>query len=117
MPSNYQNSIDGLTHLDNYRFENIFRIYQDDKTYYYYNILRNISFPTDLDPTYYTIETVNFDLPLTTISYKFYFTIELWWLILVVNNITNPFISGTKKIKIIKPQYVDDIIDLIINQL
>jgi len=113
----YQNDIDDLESLSKYRYENIFKIYQDPNTYYYYNILKNINIPDNIDPSYYTLENVNFNVPLTIISYKYYQTIELWWLILIVNKITNPFISGTRQIKIIKSEYINEIINTIQNQL
>lgn len=114
---NYQNNISDLDSISKYRYENIFKVYQDPNTYYYYNILKNINIPDDIDASFYTIENVNFNMPLTLISYKFYQTIELWWLILIVNKFTNPFLSGTKQIKVIKPEYVNDIINNIQQQL
>lgn len=117
MEGEYQNNIDKLSDLDKYRLENIFKIYQDDKTYYYYNILKNIAFPTDMDTEYYTIKNINFNKPLTLISNELYGTIELWWLILVVNNIFNPFISGVHSVKIIKPKYINNVLDIIQSQL
>lgn len=113
----YQNNIDKLSNLSKYNYENIFKIYQDPNTYYYYNILKNINIPNDINPEYYTEENVNFDMPLTLISYKYYNTVQLWWLILAVNKIINPFIKGVKKIKIIKNKYVDTIINNIQQQL
>ena len=113
----YQDDINDLNILSKYRYENIFKVYQDPNTYYYYNILKNINIPNDIDPEYYTLENVNFDIPLTNISYKFYNTIELWWLILIVNKISNLFLSGVHQIKIIKPKYIDEIINSIHKQL
>lgn len=113
----YQNNIDKLASLSKYKYENIFKVYQDQNTYYYYNILKNINIPDEINPEFYTIENVNFDIPLTLISYKYYQTIDLWWLILITNKITNPFLSGIHRIKIIKNEYIDDIINSIQNQL
>jgi len=41
MDGKYQNNIDELPNLEDYRYENIFKIYQKgDKDFYYYNILK-----------------------------------------------------------------------------
>ena len=113
----YQNSIDNLNNINLYRYENIFKVYQDENTYYFYNILKNINFPNDLDINLYYTRYINFDLPLKIISYNIYGTTELWWLILVVNHILNPFIKGIKTVKIIKKEYLNDILNNIKEQL
>jgi len=58
-------------------------------------------------------------LPLTTLSYNAYGTIDLWWLILIINNITNPIkdLPIGKKIKLIKPQYIEQVLQTIESQL
>lgn len=115
--NNYQNNIENLSKLENSQLENIFTIYQDSKTYYFYNLLNNISFPDELDNDLYYWTNVNFDMPLTTISYKYYGDIKLWWLILIVNKIQNPFLKGVKTVKIIKPKHVQNILNMIYEQL
>ena len=113
----YQHDIEVLSKLDNYALENIFPVDQDANTYYYYNLLNKISFPDDLNKSLYTIENINFNQPLTTISFNHYGTIKLWWLILIVNKIQNPFISGVHPVKVIKYEYLDTILNLIHEQL
>lgn len=47
-----------------------------------------------------------------SIAYKFYETVELWWLIAAYNGIKDPFTSLVpgEKIKIIKPTFVPSIL-------
>ena len=83
---------------------------------FFYNIIgTSVFFEGELDPsTYYKI-TVTKKMPWTTVSYNEYRNINLWWLILAVNNITNPVeypIPGTQ-LKILYPKFVRYVIDKI----
>jgi|TARA_X000001316_G_C910885_1_gene26247 hypothetical protein len=120
MSGRYQNSIDELPELELYRYENIFKVYEvDEKNFYYYNILKKIKLPEDLDNNLFDFIQLNKNLPLTTISYEIYGTTYLWWLILLVNNISNPVknLPSGKKIKYIKNNVLKEVLDSIKNQL
>lgn len=108
-----QNDITELPSLDKFRYENIFNVYQNSDNRYYYNLLRKVNFPDNIDETYYTTYTVQINnIPYTYISYEQYGTIYLWWLICAVNNITNPVVfpaPGTK-LKMLKPAYVRSVL-------
>ena len=118
MEPDYQNNIDDLPRLSDYRYENLFKVYKIDD-YYIYNIINSISFDTDISPDYYYEWKINRSLPWTTISYLHYDTIQLWWLICIMNNIMNPvtFPETGTSIKVIKPKYVRKIIDNIISKI
>ena len=114
MDGNYQNNIFELKNLELTRYENIFKVYNvGEKNFFYYNINKKISVPDNLD------SRLPQGLPLTTLSYNAYGTIDLWWLILIVNNITNPIkdLPAGKKIKLVKPQYIEQVLDTIESQL
>ena len=120
MEGKYQNNIDELPELELYRYENIFKVYKaGSKDFFYYNILKKITLPDDLNNTYFDFIVLNKNTPLTTISYEIYGTTYLWWLILVVNKIDNPVKSLPvgKKIRFIKNKFIKDVIDNIKNQL
>ena len=114
----YQNNMPNLPNIGSRKFENIFKIHMKDDQYYY-NILKTVNIPENLDQSVYYLTRPGSFMPLTALSYKHYETIDLWWLICIVNNIDNPlhFISPTKVIKIIKPSYVDNIINSIKSSL
>ena len=118
MAENYHNQIDDLDPIGSNQFENIFKVYQDGD-YYFYNLLKTINFPKNLNDTYYTEYRVRASRPLTALSFKFYNTTKLWWLIVLANNINNPikFIEPGTKLKIINPQYVPTILEAIKDQL
>lgn len=110
------NDIIELVNLPENRYENIFNL-GTNNNYYFYNILKTIKFPAELDVNIFDYKTINQRKPYTTISYDAYGTQNLWWLILLSNNITNPvnIITPGTRLKIIKSKYVKDIINTIKN--
>jgi len=104
-------------------YENIFRTYltenTDEQNFYYYNILNSVYLPKTLPVDTYYVITLQRSMPWTVVSYNEYRTVDLWWLIVLTNGITNPVLmpgAGTV-LKIIKPDYVPLIIDTIKSQL
>ena len=118
MKKQYHNDIDQLIPLSEYNFENIFSMHQDGD-FFFYNILKTVNFPKDMDDTYYFNHRVKANIPYTALSYKFYNTIKLWWLIVLANNINNPvqFVKPGTTLKIIKPDIVPLILSSIKDQL
>ena len=120
MDGNYQNNIIELKNLELSRYENIFKIYNTgEKNFFYYNIIKKISVPDSLDSRLFLNIVLPEGIPLTTLSHNAYGTIDLWWLILIINNITNPVkdLPIGKKIKLVKPQYIEQVLDTIESQL
>lgn len=121
----FHNETGLLASISKNRYENIFRMYPTEersysnKTYLFYNILNSVYIPTPLaSGTFYTI-TLNRSTPWTVISYDEYQTTDLWWLIVLANNIYNPVVfppAGTR-LNIIKPRYISTVIDTINKQL
>ena len=103
-----RNNLNVLEDIDDSLYENIFSMYMKDN-HYLYNIMKRVTVPAGkLDPEYYTYEVISADAPWTAHSYKYYKTIKLWWLICVLNNISNPVYNMPTGavVKILKPQYV-----------
>ena len=105
--------------LDQYNFANLFNVVNlGEKSYF--NINKTIVFKNidDIGLNYYSTYTIKDGDNWTGISFKFYKTIKLWWLICKVNDIKNPFtelIPG-KVIKILEKTVVDNILNSIKNQ-
>jgi hypothetical protein len=101
------------------RYENIFNVYEltneNNDSYVFYNILSKVSIPSDLDDSVFEYFIVQSEMPLTTLSNDIYKSQHLWWLIMAVNNIKNPvrLIAGGSKIKIIKPEYLENVLNSI----
>jgi hypothetical protein len=110
----YYNSLN-TKHLPSTRYENIFKIGYDDK-YPFFNIFKTITLPNDIDDSFFTyVKPLPTDT-WTNLSYIYYGNIDLWWLIAITNDIFNPFIMPNY-LKILKPEYIDLVIDNIQSQL
>jgi hypothetical protein len=110
-----QNDIPDLFPLDSTRYENIFKLYKDPNSIYFYNILNNIIVPDNIDQQFYYIIKLNRKIPWTTISYEQYGTIDLWWFICLVNKINNPikFVEPGSELKIIRKNYLATVLNII----
>jgi len=107
----YQNQIQELPSLEDVRYENIFKVAKTDK-FFFYNIIKKISIPEDIQSDIYYEIRINSNKPWTTLSNEIYGTQDLWWLICLVNSIYNPINNPTlgEVYKIIKPDYVNPIL-------
>ena len=113
-----RNNIDSLNNLPDVSYENMFRVYIDDN-YYAYNVIRSIKVPADLGEEFFTYNRISGNLTWTQLSMRIYGTIRLWWLLCVTNKIMNPVIlpKAGLVIKVIKPEYIKDIMTAIHKQI
>ena len=86
----FQNQIKDLPALNRYRYEKIFRMYKNNGIHYFYNVLQTLYLPDQIDETKVYYITVKQKEPWTMISFRAYKTIELWWLLCLLNKIYNP---------------------------
>ena len=112
-----QNQVDELNNLNSNLYENIFNVNLIEgkgKDIYYYNILNKVIFPDDISDEYITEVVLNADKPWTTLSYETYGTIQLWWVIVLLNSPEYIFKAqaGTSY-KIIRPEYIGAILQQI----
>lgn len=109
----YQNKVAGLPELKATKYETIFKLYKNNDNFYYYNILKAIYLPKNLDDTKVYYQSVTTKMPWTLVSFNAYNTIDLWWLICLTNNIFNPlkFPAQGTLLKIIKPAFVSQVLD------
>lgn len=107
----YQNQVAELPTIEDVRYENIFKVAKTDK-FFFYNIIKKISIPEELQSDIYYELRINSNKPWTTLSHEVYGTQELWWLICLVNNVYNPINNPElgAVYKIIKPDYVNPIL-------
>lgn len=88
------NEVPNIKHkLSESNFENIFDVFLDENGQYYYNILKTINFPEELQDDLYAVYTTNYNDTWFSLAWKFYNNVKLWWIICAVNNIYNPFIK------------------------
>lgn len=111
----YQNKYDDFNGLNPNFYENIFKL-GFDNSHPYYNLLKTITIPADLnEELFFTIKTLPGDT-WTNISYIYYDTIDLWWLIAILNNVYNPF-KMPSTLRILKTEYLDIVLGQIQSQL
>jgi hypothetical protein len=97
-----------LPKISLYGYEDFFNIYEDSNNTRFYNLLRSINiFPANDSSVEDTYTVLHNDTWLF-ISYKYYNTINLWWLVCEYNQIKNPTTMPEPgiKIKLLKPEYV-----------
>ena len=85
-----QNQLKELPRLNAENFENIFNVYQDQDGMYFYNLLQTIVFPQNLPANLFTQYAVAYGDTWPFISFKTLASPNLWWIILLANNIQNP---------------------------
>lgn len=85
-----QNQIKDLPRLDTENLENIFNIYQDQDGRYFYNLLQTIVFPKNLPANLFTDYTIRYGDSWPFISFKTLNSPNLWWIIVLANDIINP---------------------------
>jgi hypothetical protein len=93
-----QNQLKELPRLNAENFENIFNVYQDQDGMYFYNLLQTIIFPQNLPANLFTQYVVAYGDTWPFISFKALGSPNLWWIILLANNIQNPLeplVNGT----------------------
>lgn len=107
-----QKDFKDLPDLSIYRYENFLNIYRDDEQNKFYNLLRSINiFPAN-DTSVEDEYLVSVNDTWILISYKYYGTIFLWWLVCEYNRIEDPTKipePGTK-IKLLKRNFVSSVI-------
>jgi hypothetical protein len=102
-----------------YRYENFLNIYEDDNKTRFYNLLRNINIFPAQDSSIEDEYIIKPNDTWYSISYNYYSTMDLWWIICEYNQIKNAIKMpehGTK-IKILKSEYVWPVIINLNNQI
>ena len=85
-----QNQIKSLQILNSENYENIFSVYREADEMYFYNLLQSVVFPKYLPPGMFESYAIGIGDTWPLISYKSYNTPNLWWIILLANEIDNP---------------------------
>lgn len=110
-----QNQIKDLPNLSIENYENIFNVYREDDGMYYYNLLNTIVFPPNLPSSAFRQYTIQYGDTWPYISYKAYKTPNLWWLILLANEIINPINSVIVGEQILIP--IEAVVKEVLSQL
>jgi hypothetical protein len=117
-----QNQVTDLPSLTRTRYENIFKVFKllkdKDNSYYFYNINNKIMIPDDLDDSIFNVITPNVNTAWTTLSFRLYGTIDLWWLIFIINKPKDIFLAKSgESYRYIKPGFIDNVLTNIEQQI
>jgi len=115
MTNKKQNEINdvAIKKLSAQNIENLFYISQRENGQYFYNMLKTVNFPDDINPSLYSNYETKPKDTWPTIAYDFYKDVRLWWLICSVNQIDNPVeqpLPGTV-IKILRANTVRNVLN------
>jgi len=105
--------------LSSYNMAALFNFYKDDDGFTFFNILKrlNLNIENFSDKAVFDEYLFQPGDTFTKVSYEYYGTVELWWLICTVNKIENPFnkLVAGERIYLLKSQYVNNVLDSINN--
>jgi hypothetical protein len=109
-----RNQVAELEGLSRNLYENIFNISLVDnsgKNFYIYNLLDKVIFPETLSTEVLAQQTILTDKPWTMLSFELYGTIDLWWVIYLLNKPKYIFKAkaGTTY-KYVKPDFISDVL-------
>lgn len=76
--------------LGSHDMENIFNVYKTDSGKYFYNLLKTIKFPDNIDRSFIGSIFPRAGELLPQLSFRLYGAVNLWWVIAILNNIQNP---------------------------
>lgn len=109
-----QNQIADLPKISLYRYENFFNVYQDkENKFNFYNLLKAVNIISSDNTNVEEEYTIKYNDTWGLISYRYYNTMDLWWVVCLYNQIKNPVTMpevGTK-IKLLKASYISTVID------
>ena len=102
-----QKEIQELATLSNNLYENIFNVNlleDSNSNFYFYNLLNKVVFPDSISDEFIEEITILTDKPWTTLSFELYGTIQLWWVVYLLNKPDYIFkAQANNKYKYIRP--------------
>ena len=105
----------GLNSVSSELYENIFNVNlvkNKDKNFRFYNTLNKVIFPDNLSSEVYDELIVQVDTPWTTLSYNIYGTINLWWVVYLINKPKYIFLAKSgSKIRFILPSAISTVLN------
>lgn len=108
-----------LPQLSFFRYENFLNIYKNSDNTKFYNLIASINVLPAEDSSIEDEYDVKLNDTWIFISYKYYGTMFLWWLVCLYNKIQNPIKNpeaGTK-IKLLKKEYVAVVLENLNKQI
>jgi hypothetical protein len=101
-----------ISQLKPQQFENLFNVYENEDGLYFYNILKTVNFPQDLNPLFFQRYTIKPKDTWPNISWKMYKNVKLGWLLCSLNGVQDPLkpLKPGDLIKVLAPDYVKEVL-------
>jgi len=115
-PQLKNNQITELPRIPTTRYENLFTVYsvnKEGKDFYFYNLTNKIVLPRNIGSEFLISTIINTSMTWPTLSYKIYGTMNLWYLLYLLNNKDNKIsftVEPGDNIIFIKAAYLNSII-------
>lgn len=74
---------------------------------------KSVSFPDDVELDIYDVSYISEDTPWTILSYKYYGTIDYWWVLSALNKNNVFYAPSGRTIRFIKPSRIKDVLSKI----
>lgn len=110
------NDIPILPQISSIRYENLFNVYKffnNGKEFYYYNITNKLAIPQLVDKNFLLSTTFDSKIPLPLASFKLYGTIDLWYIIYILNTNTGKprfFVDAGEEIVYLRQEFISNLI-------
>jgi hypothetical protein len=115
-PQLKNNEISNLPKIPSTRYENIFNVYtfvKEDKDFYFYNLNNKVQLPVNVDNNYLNTIVLDRTLPWTTLAYRVYGDMNLWFILYIMNkqSSTPSFTANIGESLIyIKPEFISAVL-------
>lgn len=121
----FYNQIPSAPPIESVSFENFLKLHiinEGNEDYLFFNLLKKINLidsSSELNPDFFDTYVIDSDMTWGILSYNIYNTLNLWWLLCLVNNIQDPTKNpeNGSYIKAIKPKFVNMVIKAINSQI
>lgn len=110
------NDIPILPQISSIRYENLFNVYKffnNGKEFYYYNVTNKLAIPQLVDKNFLLSTTFDSKIPLPLASFKLYGTIDLWYIIYILNTNTGKprfFVDAGEEIVYLRQEFISNLI-------
>lgn len=100
----------------NFKYNNLFYLYHSSENIPFTLKNRSVAFPDDINSPIYQIKYISVDIPWTVLSHNIYGTVDYWWVLSSLNQSHVFYAKEGTEIRIINPDYIDEIVENIKNQ-
>lgn len=103
--------------ISSFKYNNLFNLYFSAEGIPFTLKNRSIAFPEDKTNPIYQKKAISINTPWTVLSHNLYGTVDYWWILSSLNKSQIFYAEEGTEIYIIPPDYIDDIIATIKQQI